>query len=69
MDPATYRPVMLAKYGGKHGIQQGVRKRTRYFGEEQDEDDLTDEEDWDYIRVHGLGILPGLICPHFDRVQ
>lgn len=24
---------------------------------------------WDYIRVPGLGILPGLCCPHYDRTQ
>ena len=24
---------------------------------------------WDYIRVPGLGILPGLCCPHHDRTQ
>jgi len=24
---------------------------------------------WEYIRVPGLGFLPGLICPHHDRVQ
>eukprot|EP00978_Attheya_sp_CCMP212_P030329 scaffold111094_cov51-Attheya_sp.AAC.1 len=26
-------------------------------------------DDWDYIRVPGLAILPGLLCPHHDRVQ
>jgi len=42
---------------------------------ETDEDSSSDEEcsktniDWEYIRVKGLGILPGLICPHYDRVQ
>lgn len=24
---------------------------------------------WSYIRVHGLNILPGMICPHFDKTQ
>ena len=24
---------------------------------------------WDYIRVPGLGLLPGLCCPHHDRTQ
>lgn len=28
-----------------------------------------DRPDWGYIRVPGLGFLPGLICPHHDRVQ
>ncbi len=25
-----------------------------------------DYDDWDYIRVTGLGLLPGIHCPHFD---
>ena len=24
---------------------------------------------WEYIRVPGLGIVPGLCCPHYDRTQ
>ena len=24
---------------------------------------------WRYLRVDGLGLLPGLVCPHFDRTQ
>lgn len=24
---------------------------------------------WSYIRVHGLNVLPGLLCPHFDVTQ
>lgn len=24
---------------------------------------------WSYIRVHGLDVLPGLLCPHFDVTQ
>jgi dipeptidase E len=26
-------------------------------------------KDWSYIRVTGLGIFPGLMCPHYDRIQ
>eukprot|EP00804_Cyclotella_cryptica_P022638 CCRYP_009498-RA/>CCRYP_009498-RA protein AED:0.03 eAED:0.03 QI:188/1/1/1/1/1/2/67/339 len=26
-------------------------------------------KDWDYIRVEGLGIFPGLVCPHYDQIQ
>ena len=26
-------------------------------------------KDWTYIRVPGLGFLPGLVCPHYDKVQ
>mmetsp|Transcript_26481 Transcript_26481/g.25355 ORF Transcript_26481/g.25355 Transcript_26481/m.25355 type:complete len:355 (-) Transcript_26481:102-1166(-) len=24
---------------------------------------------WEYIRVEGLGFLPGLLCPHHDKIQ
>lgn len=24
---------------------------------------------WSYIRVHGINLLPGLLCPHFDVTQ
>ncbi len=24
---------------------------------------------WKYIRVDGLGLLPGLVCPHYDKTQ
>lgn len=27
------------------------------------------KKDWKYIRVTGLGFLPGLVCPHHDRIQ
>jgi len=26
-------------------------------------------DDWKYIRVDGIGIVPGLCCPHWDRTQ
>merc|ERR1719215_2333246 len=34
-------------------------------------DALSDEEkaSWSYVRVAGLGLLPGLCCPHHDQVQ
>ena len=28
-----------------------------------------DSKDWKYIRVPVLGFLPGLMCPHHDKVQ
>jgi dipeptidase E len=24
--------------------------------------------DWKYIRIDGLGLFPGLLCPHHDKV-
>ncbi len=29
----------------------------------------TATSDWEYIRVGGLGIFPGLVCPHHDCIQ
>ena len=37
------------------------------FTSELPDSDTT--KSWNYIRVGGLGFLPGLVCPHFDRVQ
>jgi dipeptidase E len=31
--------------------------------------DVSQAKPWKYIRVPCLGILPGLVCPHFDRTQ
>ena len=32
---------------------------------------LTDDgkANWEYIRVDGLGMFPGLMCPHYDQTQ
>ena len=27
------------------------------------------QHDWTYVRVDGLNLLPGLCCPHYDKVQ
>jgi hypothetical protein len=41
--------------------------------DDDDDDDDDDEEeedaDWGYMRVDGLGFIPGLCCPHHDRIQ
>ena len=37
--------------------------------DESDESMIAEEKDWKYIRVPGLGFLPGLICPHHDKIQ
>ena len=28
-----------------------------------------DTQSWEYVRVQGLGFLPGLVCPHHDKIQ
>ena len=32
-------------------------------------DEGSNANDWEYIRVEGLGIFPGIICPHHDCTQ
>ena len=32
-------------------------------------DDDPRATDWRYLRVDGLGVLPGLLCPHYDVTQ
>jgi dipeptidase E len=57
MDPQTYKPYMLAQIDEGADVSRVMP--------------LSDAErtGWDYIRVPGLGFLPGLCCPHHDRTQ
>jgi len=62
MDPTSFRSFMLGN-NAKGTIE-----------DQQDESSLPpssskDVKNWDYIRVDGLGFLPGLVCPHHDKVQ
>ena len=34
-----------------------------------DDNTAAPPEAWEYCRVPGLGLLPGLLCPHHDRTQ
>mmetsp|Transcript_21421 Transcript_21421/g.32370 ORF Transcript_21421/g.32370 Transcript_21421/m.32370 type:complete len:364 (-) Transcript_21421:593-1684(-) len=53
MDPDTFRSTKEAHLNG------------------QDERiSLGDKiKNWEYIRIDGLRFLPGLVCPHYDKVQ
>lgn len=31
--------------------------------------DAAENKKWEYVRVEGLGLFPGLVCPHYDKVQ
>ena len=57
MDPDWYRDIMLA---GKGAAAEKAPGEASSAGERRE---------WEYIRVPGLGFLPGLLCPHHDRVQ
>ena len=69
MDPDSYKE---AKLGSSHGDSEpdidddAGEGRKEEEGKEEEEDDA---KEWDYIRVNGLGFVPGLCCPHHDRVQ
>lgn len=53
MDPSTYWRPGLAAEGGVSGAEGGDVAR----------------RDWAYVRVDGVGVLPGLVCPHHDMTQ
>ena len=57
MDPDWYRTIMLA--GGGAAAEKAPGEASA----------AGEKREWDYIRVPGLGFLPGLLCPHHDRVQ
>jgi len=56
MDPETYYAFRIQKFGIQ-GADYG------------DESSSQGEMDWKYIRVPGLGFLPGMVSPHLDRIQ
>lgn len=62
MDPQTYRDVMLS--GGGGGNEGPAAAPAAGGGGAADE-----PAPWEYIRVSGLGFLPGLVCPHHDQTQ
>jgi dipeptidase E len=57
MDPNTYRTATLAGLGT---IAGGTDASGASSGA---------PSQWEYIRVPGLGFLPGLLCPHHDQTQ
>lgn len=70
MDPDSYKE---AKLGSAHGDSEpDIDDATEGQKEEEKDEGVDDDDDakeWDYIRVNGLGFVPGLCCPHHDRVQ
>ena len=61
-DPDTYRLPMLHQFEGN-----AADPSSESNGKKKEEDG--NSKDWEYIRVEGLGIWPGFICPHYDRIQ
>jgi len=48
--------------------EEGSARSSHYADGNTAEQDANSEA-WEYIRVEGLGIWPGLVCPHYDRIQ
>lgn len=59
-DPETYRKPMMTKYD-----------KITTNEDESSEYDPNNKKEWRYLRVPGLGFVPGpfVCCPHHDRVQ
>jgi len=59
-DPDTYAEAMLRKYGDNPQT-----------GDESSTFDASNRKEWNYLRVPGMGFVPGnmICCPHHDRVQ
>ena len=57
MDPDSYKKKMLGK------ADSGGDESSGAPGSQEE------VKSWQYIRVNGLGFLPGLVCPHHDKVQ
>ena len=66
-DPETYLEPMVSKYGsnGEKEIDDDDEE------EETSEYDPDNQKKWNYLRIPGLGFVPGpfVCCPHHDRVQ
>mmetsp|Transcript_26086 Transcript_26086/g.36785 ORF Transcript_26086/g.36785 Transcript_26086/m.36785 type:complete len:348 (-) Transcript_26086:2085-3128(-) len=63
-DPDTYREAMILREATKRSSNEEVAAANSSSNGEQD-----NKKDWDYIKIEGLGFLPGLICPHHDKIQ
>jgi dipeptidase E len=63
LDLDTYKEPMLKLHGAKKSSPYDEGTSTTHNPQDPQ------SNPWSYIRVEGLGILPGLVCPHFDRIQ
>eukprot|EP00041_Stephanoeca_diplocostata_P031779 m.999330 g.999330 ORF g.999330 m.999330 type:complete len:162 (+) comp24026_c0_seq35:681-1166(+) len=72
-DPSSFQHAMLheASTNGdatSHGVNSATEADAADESSSAPSDGATSAA-WDYIRVPCLGFLPGLCCPHFDKVQ
>lgn len=70
LDPDSYKQAKLHPHEGSHHSSGDIEEEDNKHPIEKEEPDHDEEaHEWDYIRVNGLGFVPGLCCPHHDRVQ
>mmetsp|Transcript_30349 Transcript_30349/g.46549 ORF Transcript_30349/g.46549 Transcript_30349/m.46549 type:complete len:344 (-) Transcript_30349:168-1199(-) len=63
-DPETYRRAMV-----EEAVAEREEPTTTVDSSGSIDNQNANKKDWEYIKVEGLGFLPGLICPHHDKVQ
>mmetsp|Transcript_63138 Transcript_63138/g.186586 ORF Transcript_63138/g.186586 Transcript_63138/m.186586 type:complete len:413 (-) Transcript_63138:7-1245(-) len=64
-DPDTWRGAMLEKFGS-----DGASSSSAVADESSSAPASKGEaKEWSYLRVAGLSVLPGLVCPHHDVTQ
>lgn len=73
-DPASFQHAMVQEATEQDALGTPSDVPGQNEGEEPDKSSGAPSGDtpaaaWAYIRVPCLGFLPGLCCPHFDKVQ
>ena len=66
IDPDSYKEAKLSSSRESGDIDD---EKPSAVSSEMEGDSQHSHKEWDYIRVDGLGFIPGLCCPHHDRVQ
>lgn len=65
-DPDSYKEAKLNPHGSDHGDIDDESDLHALASKHYEDDSV---HQWDYIRANGLGFIPGLCCPHHDRIQ
>jgi dipeptidase E len=67
MDSDSYKAAMVAEAARE--AAQGSLSNTRKDESSAAPTSSEDVKSWQYVRCPCLGIFPGLVCPHADKVQ
>eukprot|EP00927_Polykrikos_kofoidii_P072277 TRINITY_DN68411_c0_g1_i1.p1 TRINITY_DN68411_c0_g1~~TRINITY_DN68411_c0_g1_i1.p1 ORF type:complete len:359 (-),score=65.35 TRINITY_DN68411_c0_g1_i1:185-1261(-) len=70
-DPETYKTALRAKAAAESAKVSASAADSEAVVDESSTSpgNAEDAKPWEYIRVPGLGFLPGLVCPHHDKTQ